>query len=79
MIYRASKDGFSSENFHSLCDNKDKTLGIIKTESYGEVRRCGWFTDIKWASSGGKVAGCGKSFLFLILKDDVNITRLKCI
>ncbi|KAJ5077969.1 hypothetical protein M0811_05226 [Anaeramoeba ignava] len=30
--FSAKRDGFSSENWHSICDNKGKTLIIIKTK-----------------------------------------------
>lgn len=31
LIYRATRDGWSSKTFHELCDNKGKTLLIFKT------------------------------------------------
>ena len=31
LIYRGSRDGWTSSNFHSKCDNKSKTITIIKT------------------------------------------------
>ena len=32
LLYRASRDGEKTENFHSKCDNKGTTLIIIKTD-----------------------------------------------
>lgn len=31
IIYRASRDGFSSNTFHQFCDNKGPNIVIIKT------------------------------------------------
>ena len=33
LIYRGSKDGFKSKDFHRLCDGKGKTLGLVKTQA----------------------------------------------
>ena len=50
LIYRGTKDGFKSKDFHRLCDQKGNTLGIIKTEGKdnGQIKTSGWYTDIKW-------------------------------
>ena len=50
MRYRASKDGFASEDFHRECDYALKTLTIIKS-SNGNI--FGGYTDIAWDSSNG--------------------------
>ena len=31
LIYRASRDGFGADEFHSKCDGKRDTLSIIQT------------------------------------------------
>ena len=31
LLFRGSKDGFSSEQFHNLCDNKGPTLVLVKS------------------------------------------------
>ena len=31
LIYRASRDGWSSSNFHSLCDSKGPTVTVVKS------------------------------------------------
>ncbi len=45
LIYRASRDGFEANKFHTKCDNKSKTLTIIKSTNgyvfgglYGDVK-----------------------------------------
>ena len=47
LIYRASKDGFSADSFHSRVDNKGPTLIICKAEN---GRIFGGYTDISWTS-----------------------------
>ncbi len=32
LLYRASRDGFQSKNFHDKCDGKVKTLTVIKSK-----------------------------------------------
>ena len=34
LIYRASRDGWNSSNFHSLCDNKGPTVTVVKSGNY---------------------------------------------
>ena len=33
LLYRGSRDGFSASDFHDKCDEKPRTLTIIKTQS----------------------------------------------
>ena len=49
LIYRASKDGFESTNFHSKCDGKPNTLIIIKSNN-GNV--FGGYTEQTWNQTG---------------------------
>ena len=48
LIYRASKDGFSSDSFHSRCDGISNTITIIKTTSNSVF---GGFTSTSWSSN----------------------------
>ena len=48
-MYRGSRDGWMSKDFHSLCDNKGATITLIKTDD-GWV--CGGFTSLSWDTSG---------------------------
>jgi len=59
LLYRASRDGFATETFHSRCDNKGPTVTIVKSE--GNI--FGGFTEESWASQGGWVT-CSQAFLF---------------
>lgn len=49
LLYKATKDGDKSENFHSKCDNVENTIVIIKTTA-GKI--FGGFTTKLWNHSG---------------------------
>ena len=44
LIYRASRDGWRSSNFHALCDNKGPTVTVVKSGEY----IFGGYTDQSW-------------------------------
>ena len=46
LLYRASRDGFAAECFHSRCDNKGPTVTIVKSGEY----IFGGFTEQSWTS-----------------------------
>jgi hypothetical protein len=60
LLYRASKDGWSSGDFHRLCDNKGPTLVLLQ-DTGGFI--FGGYAGQAWHSSGGWIT-CGESFLF---------------
>jgi len=47
LKYRASKDGFSAQNFHTKCDGVSNTLTIIKTTN-GNI--FGAFAEKAWTN-----------------------------
>ena len=52
LLYRLTKNGDSSSNFHSYCNSKGYTLSLIRnTKGY----RCGGFTSQSWGSRGSNV------------------------
>jgi hypothetical protein len=62
LLYRGTRDGFGSSNFHSKCDQQSNTVTIILTTA-GYI--FGGFAPVAWESSGGhKADNTGKSFLF---------------
>jgi hypothetical protein len=63
LLYRGSRDGFGSSNFHSKCDQQSNTVTIILTTD-GYI--FGGFTPVAWEQSSGvyKADNTGKSFLF---------------
>ena len=46
LLFRATRDGFASETFHSKCDNKGPTVTVVKSGGY----IFGGFTEISWTS-----------------------------
>lgn len=50
LVYRASRDGFGSNDFHSKCDKKQNTLAIIKTTN-GNI--FGGYTEQDWTHTNG--------------------------
>jgi hypothetical protein len=62
LLYRGTRDGFGSSDFHSKCDQQSNTVTIILTTT-GYI--FGGFTPLAWDSSTGyKADNTGKSFLF---------------
>jgi hypothetical protein len=46
LLYRGSLHGFGSADFHAKCDNKERTLTVIKALESGYI--FGGYTDVKW-------------------------------
>jgi hypothetical protein len=62
LLYRGTRDGFGTANFHSKCDQQSNTVTIILTTG-GYI--FGGFTPLAWDSSGTyRADSTGKSFLF---------------
>jgi hypothetical protein len=62
LLYRGTRDGFGTANFHSKCDQQSNTVTIILTTG-GYI--FGGFTPVAWDSSGTyRADSTGKSFLF---------------
>ncbi|PKY34363.1 hypothetical protein RhiirB3_420833, partial [Rhizophagus irregularis] len=61
LILRGSRDGFESDIFHEICDNRSCTITIIKVEGNNQI--LGGYSPIKWKS--GRGYGATKdSFIF---------------
>ena len=75
-IYVASKNGFLSHNFHSLCDGKKKVLVLIKAHGF----YFGGYTSSCWNQS---VSGCyvhsDLSFIFSLSNPYNKPSLFKCI
>jgi hypothetical protein len=72
LLYRGTRDGFGSADFHTKCDKQSNTVTIILTTN-GSI--FGGFTPIAWDSrSGTKTDDTEKSFL-LSLKNPRNGQR----
>jgi hypothetical protein len=48
LIYKATKDGFDSADFHRHCDNKGPTITVIQTDANSSL--FGGFTSQSWSS-----------------------------
>ncbi|CAB4403727.1 unnamed protein product [Rhizophagus irregularis] len=51
LILRGSRDGFSPNKFHEICDNQSHTITIIKVKDSNEI--LGGYNPIIWKSDGG--------------------------
>ena len=60
LLYRATRDGDNSNNFHSRVDNKNSTLTIIKTTSGSKF---GVFLEVPFKQTGNSIVD-DKSFIF---------------
>jgi hypothetical protein len=49
LLYRGTRDGFASRDFHSLCDGHSNTLTIFKAKESKFI--FGGFTSVSWESS----------------------------
>lgn len=83
LLYRGSRDGFKSSDFHDRCNNKGETLTIIQSD---EGYIFGGYTEIDWDNTiwNGRVGeknnarrnGKGNEFVFT-LKNPHNISPSK--
>jgi hypothetical protein len=64
LLYQASRDGFKSEDFHRLCDNKGAAVSVIRSKE-GYV--FGGYADQSWSSSYSYIASTS-AFLFSLLR-----------
>lgn len=62
LLFRASRDGFTAQAFHSKCDNKGPTVTIVKSGT----NIFGGFTENSW-NSQGNFHHCSQSFLYSLV------------
>ena len=65
LIYRASRDGFSYQNFHSKCDKKANVVAIIKNNLNFVF---GGYSAVGWTSEDG-LATDTNAFIFSLRND----------
>jgi len=63
LLFRASKDGFASTQFHAKCDNKGTTVTVIHS-TLNHV--FGGYTALPWQSYGDAYQQDPKAFIFLL-------------
>ena len=66
LLLRGSRDGFTPDKFHSLCDNKPKTVTFIKVKETDEI--LGGYNPIVWMPPPSAFSTyysiCNNSFIF---------------
>ncbi|UZO03046.1 uncharacterized protein OCT59_023459 [Rhizophagus irregularis] len=62
LILRGSRDGFSFRKFHEICDNKPRTVSIIKVKDSNEI--LGGYNPIVWESNHDVFGTTKDSFIF---------------
>ena len=65
LLYKASRDGFTAQAFHSKCDGKGPTLTIIKNNLNYVF---GGFTNANWNSNGSDIPDA-KAFIFSLRRN----------
>jgi hypothetical protein len=69
LLYRATTDGFGSNDFHLKCDGHSNTLTILKAKESEFV--FGGFTTVSWESStNGKWKSDPNAFIFSLTNGD---------
>jgi len=74
ILYRGSRDGFGSDNFHSKCDNHKNTLTIIKAKGTSYI--FGGYTSINWGSSY-QYKSDPNAFMFSLTNRDNRPSKMK--
>ncbi len=80
LIYKATRDGFESADFHRYCNNRGATLTLIKTRHLFHIKNnCsifGGYTTIPWSYQTGTYRDL-ESFLFSLSEDKVTRFNLR--
>ena len=63
LIYKGSRDGWTINKFHELCDRMGPTITIMKTKA-GAI--CGGFTMRDWTSDYGEYKSDSCAFVFRV-------------
>jgi hypothetical protein len=74
LLYRASRDGFSSESFHEFCNGEANTLTVIQSAN---SKVFGGFTGASWSKSSGFKED-PYAFIFTLLNEQRRQKVLKC-
>jgi hypothetical protein len=83
LIFRGSRDGFTPERFHEICDNKSRTVTVMKVKYNNEI--LGGYNPIKWESRkcekyDSEYSRTKDSFIFPFNKKDIKnhtLSRIK--
>ncbi|UJR21877.1 hypothetical protein I4U23_024950 [Adineta vaga] len=64
LLYKATRDGFSSVAFHKYCDHRGPTMTIIQSKPGGYL--FGGYTSVSWRSNKGYIEDNYDPFLFTL-------------
>ncbi|GES76309.1 carbohydrate-binding module family 13 protein [Rhizophagus clarus] len=73
LIFRASRDGFAPNKFHKICDNRPRTITLIKLEASDEI--LGGYNPIEWKSNNS-FGTTKNSFIFSFEKNGYILSRV---
>jgi hypothetical protein len=74
-LYRGTRDGFGSNDFHSKCDGHWNTLTILKEKKRSYI--FGGFTTVSWESDSFKKKSDPDAFLFSLTNKDNSPSKMK--
>lgn len=76
LLYRGSRDGFTAEAFHALCDNQGPTLTVATSNQYNQV--FGGFTYVPWRSTEqGEYVEDDDAFVFSVTHEKIYTLEMK--
>jgi len=75
LLYRATRDGFSSQNFHTKCDGSANTLTIIKSTN-GNI--FGGFTEKAKSKPAQNFTVDPKAFIFSLVNTEKRPFKVMC-
>ncbi|CAJ0913540.1 18591_t:CDS:2 [Entrophospora sp. SA101] len=70
LLFRASRDGFTSGDFHSKCDNKGSSIVLIKMRGHPQI--IGGYNPVGWYTSRCGYHPTEDSFIFSMNFDENN-------
>ncbi|GES96385.1 carbohydrate-binding module family 13 protein [Rhizophagus clarus] len=73
LIFRGSRNGFTSKKFHKICDGQSQTVTIIKVKDSNEI--LGGYNPIEW-KSGSYYDSTSDSFIFSFDENRCIISRV---
>ena len=74
LLYRATRDGFSSVDFHSKCDSNSNTLTLLKAK--GSAYIFGGFTTVSWDGLN-EFKSDPNAFIFSLTNKDKKPLKMK--
>jgi hypothetical protein len=72
LLYRATRDGFAAQAFHSKCDDKVNTITIIKNNLNYVF---GGYASSAWKSSGSTYVSDNNAFVFSLRRNGESKTE----